>query len=64
MVVSGNRAFDINTDGLAHIGLLPDVIQGMRNQGVSDEYVTRFFRGAESYLQMWEKARRRAGDIE
>ena len=62
--VSGNRTFDINTDGLAHIGLLPDVIQDMRNQGVSDEYVTRFFRGAESYLQMWEKARERGSNIE
>lgn len=61
--VSGNRVFDYNTDGLAHIGLLPDVIQDMRNQGMSDEYVKRFFRGAESYLQMWEKARQRAGEL-
>lgn len=58
--VSGNRVFDYNTDGLAHIGLLPDAIQDMRNQGMSDHYIEMFFRGAESYLQMWEKAQSRA----
>ncbi|MDX1694659.1 MAG: hypothetical protein R3208_12910 [Ketobacteraceae bacterium] len=62
--VSGQRIFDYNTDGLAHIGLLPDVVEDMRRQGMSDDYINRFFRGAESYLKMWEKARARAASIQ
>lgn len=58
--VTGNRVFNYNTDGLAHVGLLPDVIQDMRNQGMNDHYIEMFFRGAESYLQMWEKAQARS----
>jgi hypothetical protein len=58
--VSGNRVFDFNVEGLAHLGLLPDLIQDMRNQGMSDEYLTRLFRGAESYIQSWEKSEQRA----
>lgn len=61
--VTGNRAFDFNTDGMAHLGLIPDLIQDMRNQGMSDEYVESFFRGAESYLQTWEKSLSRAEEI-
>lgn len=58
--VTGQRIFDFNIEGTAHIGLLPDLIQDMRNQGMSDEYLESFFRGAESYLQTWEKAQQRS----
>lgn len=61
--VTGNRVFDFNTDGMAHLGLIPDLIQDMRNQGMTDEYVESYFRGAESYLQTWEKSLRRAEAI-
>jgi microsomal dipeptidase-like Zn-dependent dipeptidase len=50
------RTFDINVDGLANYGLMPDLIQDMANvsQGALD--LNPFFASAEGYIQMWEKA--------
>ncbi|AZS89034.1 hypothetical protein ELQ87_35930 [Streptomyces griseoviridis] len=49
---SGQRTFDLNTDGAAHVGMIPDWIEDIRRvggQGVVDD----LFRGAESYLGTW-----------
>ncbi|MFB7614069.1 discoidin domain-containing protein [Kitasatospora sp. NPDC056181] len=49
---AGSRTWDINTDGAAHYGLVPDWIEDIRQvggQGVVDD----LFRGAESYLTTW-----------
>ena len=54
------RDFDINIDGMAHYGLLPDLLQDIRNAGVSIEDFAPLFRGAEDYVRMWEKCERRA----
>ena len=54
--VSGNRTFDINTDGVAHYGLFPDWVEDLRMLA-GDEIVNDLNRGAEAYLQMWERAR-------
>lgn len=53
---TGHRVFDFNTDGLAHLGLFPDMVEDMRRQGMPDEKVQRLFQGAESYLRAWERA--------
>lgn len=53
--VAGDRTFDINVDGLAHAGMLPDFIQDLRNLGLSTELVP-LFNSAEAYIRMWEKA--------
>lgn len=60
---SGNRVFDFNTEGLAHMGLLPDLVEDLRRQGMPDEYVQRLFRGAEAYLQAWEKSIERSQSL-
>lgn len=60
---TGNRVFDFNTDGLAHYGLLPDMVEDMRRQGLSEAKIESLFRGAESYLQAWEKALRRSAAL-
>jgi microsomal dipeptidase-like Zn-dependent dipeptidase len=52
---SGERVFDINTDGVAHYGLYPDWIEDLRVQA-GDRIVRDLSRGAEAYLQMWERA--------
>jgi len=52
---SGSRTFDINSDGVAHYGLYPDWIEDLRMQA-GDEIVNDMARGAESYLQMWERS--------
>lgn len=53
--VSGVREFDINKDGVAHYGLYPDWTEDLR-QIAGDEIVEDMGRGAEAYLQMWERA--------
>ncbi|MFL6089175.1 MAG: hypothetical protein ACJ71Z_03440 [Aeromicrobium sp.] len=53
--VSGQRVYDINTDGVAHYGLYPDWIEDLRRQGGPD-IADDMARGPEAYLQMWERA--------
>jgi microsomal dipeptidase-like Zn-dependent dipeptidase len=52
---AGEKVYDINTNGLAHIGLLPDFIQELKNIGLSNADLEPLFRSAEAYLQMWER---------
>ena len=50
----GSTDFDFNLDGLAHYGLLPDMLQDLRNLGLSEHDLAPLFRGAEDYVRMWE----------
>jgi len=59
----GNRALDFNTEGLVHIGLLPELIEDVRRDGVSDKDLEPLFKSAEAYIRMWEKAERRSEAI-
>jgi microsomal dipeptidase-like Zn-dependent dipeptidase len=52
---SGSRVYDINTDGVAHYGLYPDWIEDLRMLA-GDRIIRDMGRGAEAYLQMWERA--------
>ncbi|MFJ9346659.1 discoidin domain-containing protein [Streptomyces sp. NPDC101237] len=59
---SGERTFDINTDGAAHVGMVPDWIEDIRRvggQGVVDD----LFRGAESYLGTWGATERHQASV-
>jgi len=61
---AGRRVWDINKDGVAQYGLYPDWIQDLTKVAGKDgdailEDVTR---GAEAYLQMWERAQGIAPD--
>jgi microsomal dipeptidase-like Zn-dependent dipeptidase len=53
--VTGDRTFDINYDGLAHVGLLPDFIADLKNVGVSDAKLEPLYNSAEAYIRMWER---------
>ena len=46
--------FDINIDGMAHYGMLPDFLQDLRNIGLTAEDLAPLFRSAFAYIQMWE----------
>jgi microsomal dipeptidase-like Zn-dependent dipeptidase len=52
--------FDVNLDGLAHYGLLPDFFQDVANQMKSGQGsvkdLTALFQSAEAYIEMWELA--------
>ena len=51
---AGSRVFDFNTDGLAHIGLLPDFIRDLVHVGMTDAQLQPLFSSAEAFLRMWE----------
>ncbi|MEO3890259.1 Coagulation factor 5/8 type domain-containing protein [Nonomuraea sp. B5E05] len=52
---TGERVWDVNTDGVANYGLVPDWIEDMRIIA-GDEIVRDMAAGAEAYLRMWEAA--------
>jgi hypothetical protein len=59
----GSRTYDFNVDGLAQYGLLPDLLQDVANvlhdaRGFALDPV---FESADSYIDMWERARRVSG---
>lgn len=54
--VTGDRTFNFNNDGLAHVGLVPDFLADLKNVGVSDADLDPLFNSAEAYIQMWERA--------
>ena len=59
----GNRTVDFDTEGMIHIGLLPELIQDARADAASDADIEPLFRGAEAYIRMWEKAEARSAEI-
>jgi microsomal dipeptidase-like Zn-dependent dipeptidase len=52
---TGDRTFDLNTDGVAHYGLIADLVADMQQRGDSAALRT-LFRSAEAYLRMWQLA--------
>jgi microsomal dipeptidase-like Zn-dependent dipeptidase len=52
---TGDRVFDFNRDGLAHVGLLPDFMADLRNFGLTDADLEPMMYSAEAYLRMWEQ---------
>ena len=52
---SGTRTFDLNTDGVAQYGLIPDLLADMQQHG-GGPAMRSLFRSAEAYLRMWQLA--------
>jgi microsomal dipeptidase-like Zn-dependent dipeptidase len=52
------RVFDFNRDGLAHFGLVPDMLQDLKNVEMPKRDFQALFGSAEAYLQMWERVER------
>jgi hypothetical protein len=57
------RDFDINLDGMAHYGMLPDLLQDIRNSGLSPADFAPLFRSAYDYITMWGVCERRAVEL-
>jgi microsomal dipeptidase-like Zn-dependent dipeptidase len=55
---SGTRTFDLNKDGVAHYGLIADLLADMQQHG-GGPALRSLFRSAEAYLRMWQLAYRR-----
>ena len=54
--VTGFKTFDYNVDGLAHIGLVPDMIADLQRLGMGQHYVDQLFCSSEAYIRVWERA--------
>jgi microsomal dipeptidase-like Zn-dependent dipeptidase len=55
---TGKRIFDLNTDGVAQYGLVPDLIADMRSQPDGREATRTLFHSAQAYLDTWQAALR------
>ncbi len=53
--VWGQRAFDLDTNGLANYGMYADWLHDVQLAG-GTQVMSDMFQGAESYLEMWERA--------
>ncbi len=54
--VTGERVFDLNTDGVAHYGLYPDYLADIQRSEGGEEAMKYLFRSAEAYLRAWQRA--------
>ena len=57
--VVGERTLDFNKEGMVHLGLVAELIEDVRRDGVTDEELQPLFKSAEGYLRMWEKSESR-----
>jgi microsomal dipeptidase-like Zn-dependent dipeptidase len=54
---TGTRTFDLNTDGVAHYGLIADLVADMQHSS-GRRALPPLFRSAEEYLRMWQRVAR------
>ncbi|MDX1620077.1 MAG: hypothetical protein R3320_03745, partial [Nitriliruptorales bacterium] len=59
--LSGERAYDINHDGVDHYGLYPDWVEDVRiladqRYGAGEQFMEDIAKSSEAFLQMWERA--------
>lgn len=57
------RDYDINLDGMAHYGMMPDFLQDLRNIGLTAEDLVPLFRSAYDYINMWDSCEKRAAEV-
>src|SRR5262249_3362995 len=56
MSLVGTRTYDLNMDGLAHVGMLPDFIADLEALGLTESDLEPLLKSAEGYIRMWERA--------
>lgn len=59
----GYREVDFNTEGMIHIGLLPELIEDARRDGMTDEDLEPLFRSVEGFVRLWEAAEARGASL-
>jgi microsomal dipeptidase-like Zn-dependent dipeptidase len=55
---TGERTYDLNTDGVAHYGLFPDLLADVQRQDGGQRALRLLSRSAEAYLRTWRRAAR------
>jgi hypothetical protein len=59
----GTRTIDFNTEGMAHLGLVPELIQDVLLDEVSRDDLAALFHSAEGYIRVWERSVKRSQAI-
>ena len=59
----GEADYDYNIDGLAHYGMLPDLLQDAKNLGLTEGELSVLFQSAGDFVAMWEKAEAAAARV-
>lgn len=59
----GTKAWDIGVDGMAHYGLLPDLLQQWACDGVDERSSRPLLRSAEGYVATWKRAEQAAARL-
>jgi microsomal dipeptidase-like Zn-dependent dipeptidase len=52
---TGSRVFDLNGDGVAHYGLVADLLADVQRRPGGRRALTLLFHSAEAYLDMWRR---------
>ena len=52
---TGQKTFDFNVDGLAHIGLLPDLLADLQAIGLTATDLNPLFTSAAGFVDVWER---------
>ena len=55
---TGTRSFDLNRDGVAHYGLIHDLLAKVQTEPRGREALGLLFHSAEAYLETWQRAYR------
>ena len=53
---TGTRKFDLNSDGVAHYGLIPDLLAQVQTEKHGREALGLLHHAAEAYLETWHRA--------
>jgi microsomal dipeptidase-like Zn-dependent dipeptidase len=54
--IVGNKKFDFNDDGLAHVGMLPDLIADLEVMGLGPKELSPLLSSADGYVEVWKRA--------
>jgi hypothetical protein len=52
----GQKKFNINDDGLAHVGMLPDFIADLQQLGLQTKDIDPLFDAASDYVKLWGRS--------
>ncbi|MFO1460231.1 MAG: HYR domain-containing protein [Verrucomicrobiota bacterium] len=57
------KQWDINFEGVAHYGMIPDFLQDLANVGLSAEDMSPVFQSSEDFARMWTRCLRGAWNV-
>lgn len=60
---TATKQWDINFEGVAHYGMLPDFLQDLSNVGLNAQDMSPIFQSAEDFARMWTRCLRGSYNI-